>query len=108
MEMSVRPGRKIVIGAQGMEAIMQNIATIVTTLVYSVAFDRGFATSGAFIDSPAPRAVGAKMAELAEAIERREPRVKVLRIAFDADVAGCAGGRLYPRIVFALREGVTP
>lgn len=107
MEMTVRPGRKIVIGAQGMEAIMQNIATIVTTLVYSVAFDRGFATSGAFLDSPAPHAAASKMAELAEAIEQREPRVTVQRIAFDADAAGCADGRLCPRITFTLREGVT-
>ena len=107
MELTVSPGRKIVIGAQGMEAIMQNIATIVTTLACSVPFARGFATGGAFIDSPSPHAVGAKMAELAEAIEQREPRVKVQRIAFDADAAGCTDGRLCPRITFTLREGVT-
>lgn len=74
----------LVIGASGLEAIAQNIRIIVTTLAWSVPLDRAFAHAGAFIDAPTPYAVARKIAELTEAIEANEPRVKVESIRFAA------------------------
>lgn len=67
----------LTIGAQGMDAIVQNIRVIVTTLAYSCPLDRGFASTGSFIDAPTPYAVARAIAELTEAIEAKEPRVRV-------------------------------
>lgn len=97
----------LVIGATGLESIIQNIRIIVTTLAYSVPLDRGFASTGGFIDSPTPYAVALKIAELSEAIEAREPRVQVTGIEFAPRPADMMQGRVYPKIVFRLREGVT-
>ena len=96
----------LVIGASGLEAIAQNIRVIVTTQAWSVPLDRAFAHAGAFIDAPTPYVVARKIAELTEAIEANEPRVKVESIRFAARPADAMQGRLYPVISFSLREGV--
>lgn len=101
------PAHPFTIGATGMDAITQNIRIIVTTLLYSVPLDRGFASSGSFIDAPTPHAVALRIAELTEIIEAKEPRVKVERIEFSPRVEESMEGRVFPRIVFRLREGVT-
>lgn len=97
----------LIIGATGMESIIQNIRVIVTTLAYSVPLDRGFANAGSFIDSPTPYAVALKIAELSEAIEAREPRVQVTGIDFAPRPDEMMQGRVYPKIVFRLKDGVT-
>jgi phage baseplate assembly protein W len=95
-----------VIGARGMDDVMQCIRYIVRTTVFSVPLDRGFASDGAYIDSPAPHAAAARMAALTEAIERKEPRVRVTSIRFQPRPDDALDGRLYPVIRFRLREGV--
>ena len=96
----------LVIGATGLESIVQNIRIIVLTLAYSVPLDRGFAHVGSFIDSPTPYAVALRIAELTEAIEAREPRVQVTGIDFAPRPDEMMQGRVYPKIMFRLREGV--
>lgn len=99
------------IGAQGLAAIAQNIRVIVTTMAYSVALDRGFSNTGAFIDAPTPYAATAKIAELTAAIERYEPRVIVENIRFQALTDKAASeamqGRIYPIISYSVKKGVT-
>ena len=95
-----------VIGARGLEDIMQCIRYIVRTTVFSVPLDRGFARSGAYVDAPVPHAVAARMAALTEAIERKEPRVRVTSIRFAPRAGTGSRRRLYPVIRFRLREGV--
>ncbi len=95
----------LVIGATGQEAIAQNIRIIVTTLAWSVPLDRGFASSGGFIDAPTPYAVARKIAELTEVIETKEPRVKVESIRFASRPDDMVQGRVYPVISFSLRAG---
>lgn len=103
----------IVIGATGLASIVQNIRMIVTTFAYSCPLDRGFASSGGFIDSPLPHQTAKRCAELTEAIERLEPRVKVRAINFrPADklpeylAQAAMDGRSYPVIKFATVKGV--
>ncbi len=99
--------KSINLGAKGMEQIVQNIGIIVTTLAYSVPFDRGFAGKGSYIDAPTPFKVASRVAELTQIIEEKEPRVKVTSITFDTNVIDDMAGRVYPRIHFELRDGVT-
>lgn len=96
----------LVIGATGLEAVAQNIRVIVLTLAYSVALDRGFTNTGAFIDAPTPYAVARKIAELTEAIEAKEPRAKVESIRFAPRSSDAMEGRVYPIITFSIRKGV--
>ena len=95
-----------IIGARGLDDVMQCIRYIVRTTVFSVPLDRGFAQTGTFIDAPVPHAAAARMAALTEAIERREPRVRVVSIRFAAAADDAIEGRIVPLIRFRLREGV--
>lgn len=97
----------LTIGATGMDAITQNIRMIITTLAYSTPLDRGFANTGSFIDAPSPYEVARKVAELTDAIEAKEPRVRVLGISYATTAGNEMQGRVYPRIHFELKEGVT-
>ena len=95
-----------VIGARGMDDILQCIRYIVRTTVFSVPLDRSFANDGSYIDAPVPHAVAARMAALTEAIERKEPRVRVTSIRFAPRADDATDGRLFPVIRFRLRGTV--
>lgn len=118
----------LVIGATGLEGLHQCLRIIVTTLIYSVPLDRGFAVTGSFIDAPLPYAVAQRLAELTEAIEKYEPRVKIISLRLakhsevrnrdsdqreerpltepDASLDDLMEGRVFPVVRFELREGV--
>jgi phage baseplate assembly protein W len=108
MNILVDGSKPLIIGATGLDALMQNIRIIVLTTMYSVPLDRGFAHVGAALDSPAPLVTARLTAEITEAIEEKEPRVQVDRITFEpvAGVSGHMQGRYKPRVVFHVREGV--
>jgi phage baseplate assembly protein W len=98
----------IIIGASGLDDICQCLRCIARTVIFSVPLDRGFANSGSFVDSPAPHATAARVAELTEAIEKYEPRVKVSSIRFQTGAGSAeaaAEGRLTPVICFRIKEG---
>lgn len=97
----------LTIGATGIAAIEQNIRIIVTTLAYSVAMDRGFAHVGAFIDAPTPYEVARRIADITDAIEAKEPRVAVERISLEPSADEAMQGRLYPKITYRVKDGVT-
>lgn len=99
----------IVIGATGLEGLHQALRIIITTLIYSVPLDRGFATTGSFIDAPLPHAVAQRLADLTEAIEKYEPRVKIISLRLSepgAKLEDLMEGRVFPIIRFELKEGV--
>ena len=99
----------IIIGATGLEGLHQCLRIIVTTLIYSVPLDRGFASTGSFIDAPLPYAVAQRLAELTEAIEKYEPRVRITHLRLtesDAKLDDLMEGRVFPVIRFELKEGV--
>ena len=95
------------IGATGIAALEQNIRIICTTLAYSVAMDRGFAHVGAFVDAPTPYDVARLRADITEAIEAKEPRVSVERISLEPSADEAMQGRLYPKITYRVKDGVT-
>ena len=108
MELRIYKDRPLIIGATGIDALLQNIRIIVLTSFYSVPLDRGFAHVGDTIDSPAPHETAKLVGRLTEAIELYEPRVKVDSIEFEELEGGALmNGRLAPRVTFSLREGVS-
>jgi phage baseplate assembly protein W len=99
----------LAIGATGLDGLLQCLRIIVTTLVWSVPLDRKFAATGSYIDAPLPYAVAQRLAELTEAIERYEPRVKVISLRLTdpaAKLEDLMEGRVFPVINFQVRDGV--
>ena len=82
------------------EEVIQNVRTIFTTVKYSVPLDRLFGISAVMLDSPMPKAMATLQAEIITAIHRYEPRCRVTRVTFDADLDGC----LVPRVRITLRR----
>lgn len=110
----------LIIGATGMDSIMQNIRMIIMATEYSVPLDRGFAHVGEAVDTPSPRITALYVARLIDAIEANEPRVKVTSIrlaspegAIQEAPAASEGatsgmdGRLTPIVTFRLKDGIT-
>ena len=108
LEISLQDRTPLVIGATGMDAIVQNIKIIILTLCCTVPLDRAFAHDGRMIDSPAPQETMRRTGALIDAIEKYEPRVKVEKLEFVyADRTGqLQEGKLTPRLTFSLRKGV--
>jgi len=108
MELVAAPA-PLVIGATGLAGLQQCLRLIVSTVTHSVPLDRAFATTGSFIDAPLPQAAARHLADLAEAIERYEPRVKVISLRLtepEAKLEDLMEGRVFPVIRFELKDGV--
>ena len=98
--------KPVVIGATGLEGIEQEIRFVIATMAFGVRMDCRFAGEGSYIDAPLPHAAALRIAEVTEAVEEYVTRVKVLSVHFLPDATAAADGILYPRLRFALREGV--
>lgn len=59
----------LLIGATGIRSIEQNIRMILTTFMYSVPLDRGFAHDGSAVDTPSPLEAARRIARLTEVLE---------------------------------------
>lgn len=66
-------------------AVLQNIAVILSTPMGSVPMYREFGLDWAFLDKPIPVAKVMMVAPVREAIERWEPRATVLDVSFVDD-----------------------
>jgi len=109
VDLRIYNDRPLVIGATGVDALLQNIKIIILTSIYSIPLDRGFAHLNEIVDSPAPHVTARLAGELIEAIEKYEPRVKVESLTFEeiSDRRGLfMAGRLTPRLRFSVRDGV--
>lgn len=94
----------LILGAQGDEELAQNVRIIATTFTHSVRFDVPFADTGNAIDSPLPFATARRIAGLAEAIEKYEPRLCVQSIVFRDEPDAAQNGTLYPVIRVTKKE----
>lgn len=86
--------------ASSVAEIVQNVKTIVGTVVGTVPLDRDFGVDSGLVDLPMPVARARLAAELIEKVEQYEPRVKVRSVAFSGD----ADGRLTPRLEVNILE----
>lgn len=86
--------------ATKLEEIMQNINTLLLTPKYSVPLDRSFGLDMSFIDRPPLQARAAISADVFQAIQKYEPRVKVEKVSFT--VGGANGEKLIPKVQVSL------
>lgn len=98
----------LIIGATGMDAIRQNIKIILLTFQGSIPLDRNFAHTGKFIDAPNPLMSARLVAELTDALEKYEPRIRVQSIEWKktTSATNLREGVLQPVVRFSLKEGV--
>ncbi len=103
MEIFVMPDpTEIILGAEGLEEIIQNVRIIVGTRVGTVPLDRDFGISWDMIDTPTPAAKAKFTSEIIEKVEKYEPRVKVTEVVWDESEN--IDGKLSPRIRLEIIE----
>lgn len=73
--------------ADRVRSVLQNIAVILSTSMGTVPFYRDFGLDWSFLDKPAPMAKVLMVAPVREAIQRWEPRARVLDVSFSEDPA---------------------
>lgn len=83
------------------EEIVRNIGIILSSPKYSVPLDRDFGTSHKQVDTPVNTAQPKIVMEIADAIEKYEPRAEITRIEFKTDEA--RQGKLAPIVGVKLK-----
>ena len=84
--------------------ILQNVRTILVTLIGSVPMSRIFGIDWEHIDSPYPVARALMQSSVIEAIESYEPRARVESVTFDETLADSMDGILCPRVIISIGE----
>lgn len=88
-------------GATGIDEILQNVRTIVTTVKGTVPLDRGFGIDISDLDLPIEISKAKMTAQIMDLVEEYEPRVEVLEVQYRQDDLE---GRLVPMLTIRLRE----
>lgn len=69
------------------EEVLQNVATLLSTLRYTVPYDRLLGLNPEYLDDPTPVTRARLTADIIEAIQKYEPRAKVIEVTFKEDQA---------------------
>lgn len=86
------------------EEIMQNIKTLLTTIVGTVPLDRKLGIDGTIIDYPINKAIAKFSIYILESIQEYEPRVIVLEIDYEKNLETALDGKLYPRVKVRVKD----
>jgi phage baseplate assembly protein W len=78
------------------EEVLQNVRTLLTTVKHSVPLDRGLGIDAAFLDKPAPDGMARLRVQIAQEIQRSEPRATVKAVEFKTHGDGALSGIFYP------------
>lgn len=70
------------------EEVVQNVATIISTIKYQIPLDRGFGIDGEVVDLPILEAQAKMTNEIFQAIKRYEPRAVIEGITFTGELEG--------------------
>lgn len=96
---------QIVIGADGLTAIAQEVRTLLATPKGSVALDRNFGVSWDAVDASMPGAKQVMIAEIARQLEQYVPRVRFKKIDFiNPGASIAADGTLPVAVTVEIRE----
>lgn len=82
--------------------ILQNVRTILATVVGSVPLDRDFGVSWDFVDMPIPKARIMIKQSIIEAIEKYEDRVTLQEVEFYGDSLDTMDGISRPRVIVSI------
>lgn len=104
MELELHSPEDVNFSPQGMEEVMQNIQTIVSTEKYSVPLDRDLGIDMRLVDKPMNQVQAILSKEITTNIEKYEPRVRVTEVIYrDAEPAG----KMKIAVRFKFRKGVS-
>ena len=67
------------------EEVIQNVRMIMSTLIYTVPYDRSLAITGEYLDNPIHLNKALVQSDIFNAIKNREPRATVRSISFEGD-----------------------
>ncbi|MBQ7215515.1 MAG: GPW/gp25 family protein [Synergistaceae bacterium] len=81
------------------EEVIQNVITVCSTMKYSVPMDRDLGVDAVMLDEPVGRARAKLKAEIVRAVKKYEPRARVTRIDFSADLNGTVRPRIRIRVI---------
>jgi len=84
-------------GLPEVEEVLQNVAVILATPEGTQPLDRPLGVPGLPLDDPRPAAAQQLKVDIAEEVERREPRATVDRVSFSAGDPP-TGGKLVPQV----------
>jgi phage baseplate assembly protein W len=102
-ELTTQPREIIFSPSSTIEEILQNVYTILTTMIFTVPLFREFALDASIIDDPIPIAKARLVSEVIEKVQMYENRVIVEEVIFNDDFME---GRIEPAVRIRLREGV--
>jgi phage baseplate assembly protein W len=100
----MRLGKINLFPATIVEEIIQNIQTLLTTVLGSVPLDRDLGIEAVFIDEPEPRGMMKLSIYAMETIQENEPRVEVTNIEFVPLTNDALDGRLYPKVTVRILD----
>ena len=98
---------EIEIGARGVNEVIQNIKTILSTVKYTVPLHRDFGIDPTYIDAPAPASRALFTADVVRAIKEHEPRAEVVSVLWSETKTNLIDGVLVPVVRIRIKEGVT-
>ena len=84
--------------------ILQNVRTIVNTILGTVPLARGLGVPPSAVDLPIQVARAQYRADVIEAIEEGEPRARVRSIEFEESAAEAMDGVSIPRIIISIGD----
>lgn len=68
--------------AKGNDRTIQNVANLLSTFKYEVAYDRTLGLSGKFVDKPLDQAIAEATTEIIDLINEREPNANVTEVEY--------------------------
>ena len=83
------------------DEVIQNVRMILSTVIYTVPYDRSLAITGDYLDNPIQLNKALVKADIFNAIKNREPRAEVINISFDGDALE---GKLKPTVRILINE----
>ena len=95
---------RVVIGATGIDAIVQQVQIVCATQVGSLPMDRAFGSQADYLDMPLPVAKAKASAAVVQGVETYVPGVDVLSVSWVADADGAQAGTLIPVVRIKINE----
>jgi phage baseplate assembly protein W len=93
---------KINFGATGNQEILQNVAMILNSVVYSCPMDRLFAWDGSLLDRPINIVPSLLSSRLISAVNQYEPRAFITKVSYSGNGSN---GQLLPKVKVKIKDG---
>lgn len=88
--------------ANVVDEVLQNVATIISTPIGSVPYDRDLGISAVLVDSSTPVFIAKATREVIQKISKYEPRAIIYSVSFDKTDA--ADGLMKPRLEIGVKQ----